>query len=144
MAARDTADKARRLKVSANEAKMAGPALEVARKNAGSSNFDLVDSKAVKKAADVMRPRMVSDREKTASRAEMIANREKRQETAEKSRKKVDANRTDSREELVKSAAKRAKKIAEAKAEKAAIQKAIGTQAGHTVTQVDRKTGKSK
>jgi hypothetical protein len=99
---RDKADKARYKRADAPYD--AGQIVDQYAKNAGVTlNYDEYN-----KATAAVTPRVKSDREKTARRAEFIADRE------------------------------------EAKAKEARIQAATGTQPGHHVTSVDRKTGKSK
>ena len=91
MADKDIRKKAEAAKDKAFDVSKAGPALDVARKNAG-QKFYQGDRPEVLEAAETMRPRMVSDTEKTAGRAEMIANREEKR-AAEKEKAKEAAKK---------------------------------------------------
>ena len=88
MAAKDIREKAYRAAQKAKDVKRDAPAKLLAIKNSGLA--DTVKNKEViDKAADTMRPRMVSDTAKTAGRASAIANRETKKE--EQSKKLAEA-----------------------------------------------------
>ena len=79
MAAKDIREKAYRAAQKAKDVKRDAPAKLLALKNSGLA--DTVKNKEViEKAANTMRPRMVSDTAKTAGRASAIANRETKKE----------------------------------------------------------------
>ena len=100
-------DKARQARINANKLETSFAASDTVNRNASAAKINLTmgEEAAAKKA---IKGNMKAERERTASRAEFIANRE------------------------------------EAKSKQARIQAATGSQPGHHVTSVDRKTGKAK
>ena len=100
-------DKARQARINANKLETSFAASDTVNRNAKTAkvNLTIAEENAARKA---IKGNMQAERERTASRAEYIANRE------------------------------------EAKSKEARIQAATGSQSGHYVTSVDRKTGKAK